>query len=269
MNGSRLTAADLDRLALALNVAREGCRPIAPLTDAVPDLTVVQAYAIAARSLTTRTAAGASLVGHKIGLTSKAVQQQLGVGEPDYGALLDVMAIADGATIPSNGFIAPRVELELAFHLAEGLVGPDVTVADVRRATESVQPAIELVDSRIADWRIRLADTVADNASSGGFVLGGRRRALDEIDVLAVDAELWRGDELIERGRSDTVLGDPCEAVAWLANALSRFGAALEPGQVVLSGACTRMVAAAPGDAFRGVFAGLGEVCLNLSEAPA
>jgi len=222
MLDSRLAADELDRRALALGTAREQRRPIDPLTDALPELAIDDAYAIAQRGVTARIAGGARLVGHKIGLTSVAVQQQLGVTEPDYGALLDVMEIDSGATI-------------------------------------------ELVDSRVADWRIRLADTVADNASSAGFVLGGRRRPLGELDVSAVVVELWRGGEVVERGTSSAVLGDPCAAVAWLANALAPFGAALEAGQVVLSGACTRMVAVLPGDDFRGTFGGLGEVRLTVA----
>jgi 2-keto-4-pentenoate hydratase len=265
MLDSRLAADELDRRALALGTAREQRRPIDPLTDALPELAIDDAYAIAQRGVTARIAGGARLVGHKIGLTSVAVQQQLGVTEPDYGALLDVMEIDSGATIEATDFIAPRVELELAFHLADRLTGPEVTAADVRRCTDSVQPAIELVDSRVADWRIRLADTVADNASSAGFVLGGRRRPLGELDVSAVVVELWRGGEVVERGTSSAVLGDPCAAVAWLANALAPFGAALEAGQVVLSGACTRMVAVLPGDDFRGTFGGLGEVRLTVA----
>jgi len=260
--GSSLTAADLDRLARMLREARERREPVTPLTDDTPDLAIEDAYAIAERNVADRVAAGARIVGHKIGLTSVAVQQQLGVGEPDYGALLDVMEIDDGAAIDTADFIAPRVELELAFHLCDRLAGPCVTAADVRHATGSVQAAIELVDSRIVDWRIGLADTVADNASSGAFVLGGERRRLDEIDVAGVEVEMWRGPEIVERGNSSAVLGDPCVAVAWLANALGALGVSLEPGHVVLSGACTRMVDVRPGDGFRGSFAGLGEVRL-------
>jgi 2-keto-4-pentenoate hydratase len=262
-----LATQELARLAAQLSTAREQCRSVPPLTDVYPGLGVEDAYAIAKRGVDARIGAGARLVGHKIGLTSVAVQQQLGVGEPDYGALLDVMEIEDGASIDPAQFLAPRVELELAFHLSGRLAGPGVSADDVRACTESVQPAIELVDSRIADWKIQLADTVADNASSAGFVLGGRRRALDDFDVTAVAAELWRGDELIESGRSDAVLGDPCVAVAWLANALAPLGDALEPGQVVLSGACTRMVSATPGDVFRGTFGDLGEIRLSVAQA--
>jgi 2-keto-4-pentenoate hydratase len=262
--GMPTMSAQLDRWALALRGARETGRPIAPLTDEAPDLTIAEAYAVAAANVAARVAAGARVVGHKIGLTSVAVQRQLGVGEPDYGALLDDMEIADGGTMSAADFIAPRVELELAFHLDARLAGPGVTVGDVRAATAAVQPAIEVVDCRIADWRIKLPDTVADNAAAGAFVLGGERRALDELDTTAVEMELWRGGELIERGDSSAVLGDPCAAVAWLANVLGPLGAALEPGHVVLSGAGTRMVPATAGSHFAGRFAELGEIRLSV-----
>lgn len=265
MTPDALLAADLEAAAEALREARARRRPIPPLTDAAPGLLVEDAYAIAASNVARRLAHGAHVVGHKIGLTSPAVQAQLGVDEPDYGALLDEMELADGATIERGDFIVPRVELELAFHLADRLAGPGVTAEDVRGATACVQPAIELVDSRIADWRIRLADTVADAASSAAFVLGGRRVPIADFDPAAVEVALYNGDELLERGRSDAVLGDPCAAVAWLANTLGPFGDALEPGHVVLSGACTRMVAAQAGDRFRGDFGALGTVSLDVA----
>lgn len=265
MTDHRLAPAELDRWAQTLTAAREARRPIPPLTEALPGLAVEDAYAIAQRIVAARVAAGARVVGHKIGLTSTAVQEQLRVDQPDYGALLDTMAIPNGGSVQASAFVAPRVELELAFHLAEPLAGPGVSVADVRAATGAVQPAIEMVDSRIADWRIGLADTVADSASSAAFVLGGERRALDDLDVAAIEVALYRGDEQLERGVSSAVLGDPCVAVAWLANALGALGTTLEPGHVVLSGACTRMVAAQAGDDFRGDFGDLGEIRLSLA----
>lgn len=260
-----LTPAEIDDWAARLAQAAADRRPIAPLTDAVDDLAVQDAYAIARRIVDRRVQGGARPVGHKIGLTSPAVQQQLGVSEPDFGVLLDVMELPDGGAVEAGRFIAPRVELELAFHLGERLAGPGVTVADVRQATAAVQPAFELVDSRIEGWRIRLADTVADSASSAAFVLGGERRALDHVDTTAVTVRLRRGGEVVETGVSSAVLGDPCAAVAWLANALTGLGATLEPGDVVLSGACTRMVDARAGDAFTGDFGSLGEIGLEFT----
>jgi 2-keto-4-pentenoate hydratase len=269
MVNQTLSTSELDRHALALRTARERRVPIAPLTDSEPALSVTDAYAIAQRNVDARTAAGARVVGHKIGLTSPAVQQQLGVDQPDYGTLLDEMRLDDGATVDAGRYIAPRVELELAFRLAAPLPGPDVTADDVRRATADVSPSIELVDSRVRDWRIRLADTVADAASSAGFVLGAQARPLAELEPDDIAAELWRGVELVERGHSSAVLGDPCVSVAWLANALLELGQRLEPGQVILSGACTRMVPVVAGDRFRGVLAGVGEVTLAFAGAQA
>jgi 2-keto-4-pentenoate hydratase len=269
MINETIPTSELDRYALALRTARDQRRPIAPLTESEPALSVGDAYAIAQRNVDARIAAGARVVGHKIGLTSPAVQQQLGVDQPDYGTLLDEMQLDDGAVIDVGRYIAPRVELELAFRLAAPLPGPNVTADDVRRATADVAPAIELVDSRVRDWQIRLADTVADAASSAGFVLGAQSRPLGELDPTDVAAELWRGSELIERGHSSAVLGDPCVSVAWLANALLELGERLEPGQVILSGACTRMVPVAAGDRFRGVLAGLGEVSIAFADTNA
>jgi len=256
----------LKELSDSLLWARRSATALPPLTDAYPSLSVQEAYRIARQGVEADIQDGAVLVGHKIGLTSVAVQRQLGVDSPDYGALLDTMEIADGATVDPADYIAPRVELELAFRLKSSLRGPSVTAEDVRAATGSVQAAIELVDSRIVDWRITLADTVADRASSAAFVVGGTQRSLDELDVKAVAVELYRNGELVERGRSDAVLGDPCAAVAWLANALAEFGEVLEAGEIVLSGACTKMVSIAPGDTYRATYAGLGELTLGVKQ---
>jgi 2-keto-4-pentenoate hydratase len=262
-----LTPQDLDRLALALQFARDRREPIAPPTETLPDLSVTDAYAIAQRNVAARVAAGAAIVGHKIGLTSPAVQEQLGVDQPDYGTLLDAMRIADGASVEAGAFIAPRIELELAFELGEPLSSAGVTAEDVRRATKQVIPALELCDSRVRDWRIRLADTVADAASSAAFVLGTTGVAPADLDTADVAGELYRGDELLETGHSSAVLGDPCLSVAWLANALGALGENLQAGQIILSGACTRMVDVHPGDHFRGVLAGIGDVSVTFGEA--
>lgn len=262
---SQLTEDQLDDWAARLREAADTARAIEPLTEAVEGLTVADAYAIAQRIVAGRLADGARITGRKIGLTSIAVQEQLGVSEPDYGALLDTMQLDDGSVVQAARFIAPRVELELAFHMREPLSGPGVTAAEVRAATAYVQPSFELVDSRVLDWRIALADTVADNASSAAFVLGGEQVGLDDIDVTAVEATLWRGEEVVESGTTSAVLGDPCAAVAWLANALAPFQTRLEAGDVILSGACTRMAPARAGDHFIGDFGELGRVELGFS----
>jgi 2-keto-4-pentenoate hydratase len=257
------TVLDVEALARALDDARATRRPLAPLTDTRPDLSVADAYAVAERLVALRCQTeDARVVGHKVGLTSIAVQRQLGVDQPDFGVLLDVMQLDDGAAIDARDYIAPRVEPEIAFHLGGPLAGPGVTVEAVHAATAAVQPAIELVDSRVADWRIRLADTVADQASSAGFVLGGRRVGLDEVDVTAIDVELRRDGTTVQAGTTAAVLGDPCAAVAWLANALGDVGRTLRPGDIVLSGACTPMVDAEPGASFSAHFRDLGDVRL-------
>jgi 2-keto-4-pentenoate hydratase len=250
----------IEQLALALEHARLERAPIDPFSASNGGLEVAGAYAISQLGIARRIEAGDAVIGHKIGLTSPVVQQQLGIDRPDFGTLLETMRLTSGAVVPRELLIQPRVELELAFRLARPLGGPCVTAEDVSEATASVQPAIEIVDSRIANWRIGLLDTIADNASSGAFVLGGNPRPLSEIDIASVVVELRRNDEVVARGRSDAVLGDPREAVAWLANELTTHGTRLQPGHVVLSGACTVMVDARPGDRFVGDFGGLGQV---------
>ena len=226
---------------------------------------MADAYTIAQLGVGADLEAGARVIGHKIGLTSIAVQQQLGVTEPDYGTLLDTMEITDGGQIDPSSYIAPRIELELAFRLSAPLTGPGVTPEDVRKATAAVHPAIELVDSRIADWKITLVDTIADRASSAGWMVGEAGAPLDELDVAAIDVSLVRDGEAIQSGRSAAVLGAPCAAVAWLANGLGALGASLSAGDIVLSGACTRMVPIAPGEAYRARFGGgLGDLMLSV-----
>jgi 2-keto-4-pentenoate hydratase len=249
-----------------LEDARAHRRAIAPPTDAVADLTAGAAYRIARVGIDRRVAGGARVIGHKIGLTAIAVQQQLGVDQPDYGTLLDDMRVADGGTVDRSELIAPRVELELAFVLAQDLAGPGIEVPDVKRATATVQPAIEIVDSRILDWRISFCDTVADNASSARFVLGGRPTAVDALDTSDVQATLTRDETIVESGNTAAVLGDPCHAVAWLANALGEHGTTLRAGQIILSGACTRMVSVTEPCEFRGDFGALGAVAVSFAD---
>lgn len=253
------------RLSEALLAAREDRAPIPPITEGEPGLTVADAYAIAQLGVAADLAAGARLVGHKIGLTAEAVQRQLGVSTPDYGALLDTMAIADGATVSAADYIAPRIEAELAFRLGAPLSGPGVTAAEVRAATEAVHPCFELVDCRIADWRITLVDTVADRGAAAGFVIGEAALPLAEIDTAAVEVTLERDGEVVQRGRSDTVLGDPCNAVAWLANAVEALGEPLQAGEIILSGSITPMISVAPGERYRASFgSGLGALTLEV-----
>jgi len=203
------------------------------------------------------------VVGHKVGLSSAAMQKMMGVDEPDYGHLLADMEVFEDVPVRASNYLYPRVEVEVGFILAEDLPGAGCTEDDVIAATAAYAPAIELIDSRITDWKIALCDTIADNASSAGFVLGPQRVSPKDIDIRGIDAVLHRNGEVVAEGRSDAVLGNPVTAVAWLARKVDGFGVRLKAGDIVLPGSCTRAIDAGPGDEFRAEFAGLGSVRLS------
>lgn len=238
---------------------------IDPLIARHPDIDVVDAYEIQLINIRRRLDAGARVVGHKVGLSSKAMQQMMGVDEPDYGHLLAEMEVREDVPVEAGRYLFPRVEVEVGFVLGADLPGAECTEEDVLAATVAFAPAIELIDSRIKDWNIGLADTISDNASSAGFVLGAQRVAPKDIDVKAIDAVLTRNGEVVAEGRSDAVLGDPVIAVAWLARKVASFGVRLKAGDIVLPGSCTRAIDARPGDAFHAEFAGLGSVRLQFT----
>lgn len=250
-------------LADRLASAESNRSPIGPLVAVEPDIDVVDAYEIQLVNIRRRIADGARVVGHKVGLSSLAMQQMMGVDEPDYGHLLADMEVYEDVPVDSARYCFPRVEVEVAFVLGADLPGADCTVDDVMAATEFVAPSIELIDSRIENWKIGLPDTIADNASSAGFVLGEQRVRPAEIDLRAIDAVLRRNGEIIAEGRSDAVLGNPVSAVSWLARKVDGFGVRLKEGDIVLPGSCTRAIDARPGDRFRAEFAGLGTVSLD------
>ena len=252
-----------DELAADLAQAERSRVPMAPLTDAHPDINVVDAYEIQLINIRQRVAEGARVVGHKVGLSSKAMQQMMGVDEPDYGHLLDEMAVFEDKPVNAARYLYPRVEVEVAFLLADDLPGAGCTEDDVLAATAAYAPANELIDSRITDWKIKLCDTIADNASSAGYVLGSRRVSPKDIDITAIDAVLTRNGEVGAKGRSDAVLGNPVTAVAWLARKVDDFGVRLTAGDIVLPGSCTRAIDARPGDNFVAEFDGLGSVRLT------
>ncbi|BBX63703.1 hydratase [Mycobacterium saskatchewanense] len=258
-----LSAAIRDELAADLAQAERSREPIAPLTGAHPDIDVVDAYEIQLINIRQRVAEGARIVGHKVGLSSKAMQQMMGVDEPDYGHLLDEMQVFEDIPVKASRYLYPRVEVEVGFILAEDLPGAGCTEDDVLAATEALVPSIELIDTRITDWKIALCDTIADNASSAGFVLGEARVSPDKLDVKAIDAVLTRNGEVVADGRSDAVLGNPVTAVAWLARKVESFGVRLRKGDVVLPGSCTRAIDARAGDEFLADFTGLGSVRLS------
>ncbi|WP_433682188.1 2-keto-4-pentenoate hydratase [Nocardia sp. CA-119907] len=256
---------DAVRIELAdeLDVAERDRVGIEPLIARHPDIDVVDAYEIQLINIRRKLDNGAKVVGHKVGLSSLAMQQMMGVDEPDYGHLLADMQVFEDVPVETSRYLIPRVEVEVGFILGADLPGADCTEADVLAATVAYAPSIELIDSRIKDWQIGLADTISDNASSAGFVLGAARVAPEDIDIKAIDAVLTRNGEVIAEGRSDAVLGDPVIAVAWLARKVASFGVRLKAGDIVLPGSCTRAIDARAGDSFHAEFAGLGSVRLQ------
>jgi 2-keto-4-pentenoate hydratase len=258
-----LSVATRDELAAELAQAERSRVPIAPLTLANPDIDVVDAYEIQLINIRQRIAEGARVLGHKVGLSSKAMQQMMNVDEPDYGHLLDEMQVFENTPVNASRFLYPRVEVEVGFILAADLPGEGCTEEDVLAATEAFVPSIELIDTRITDWKIALCDTIADNASSAGFVLGEARVKPADVDVKAIDAVLTRNGEVVAEGRSDAVLGNPVTAVAWLARKVESFGVRLRKGDIVLPGSCTRAIDVRRGDEFVADFAGLGVVRLS------
>jgi 2-oxo-3-hexenedioate decarboxylase/2-keto-4-pentenoate hydratase len=257
--------ADRRRAAERLRAAERTRIPIAPLSTGLRGLEPADAYAIQLANVRARLEAGAVVRGHKVGLTSKAMQEMLGVTEPDYGHLLDDMLFSDGATVPVARFLQPRVEIEIAFRLARPLEGPGITAADALAATDAVAPAIEIIDSRIADWKIALTDTIADNGSSGAVVVGPWVPLADVPPLPDVAAELVLNGAVVASGRGGDVLGDPARAVAWLANTLAAFAVPLPAGHIVMPGSCTRAIPVRAGDRTEARFAGLGSVAVTFS----
>jgi 2-keto-4-pentenoate hydratase len=255
--------------AAALRAAERSRQAIAPLIETWPGIDVDDAYRIQLDNIGRRRAGGATVVGHKVGLSSKAMQQMMGVDEPDYGHLLSDMAQREDTSVDVAGYLIPRVEPEVGFILGADLPGEGCTEQDVLQATEAVTAALELIDSRIVDWRIALPDTIADNASSAGFVLGAARVKPADVDLTAIPVRMLRNDEEVGIGRSDAVLGNPLTSVAWLARKVASFGVRLKAGHVILPGSCTRAIDARGGDEFRAEFGPLGEVRLNFHDSAA
>lgn len=256
-----------EEIALALHQAEQQRAPIAPLSETYPSLTSTQSYAIQRAWLEIKRKGDVHLVGHKIGLTSRAMQQQLGVDQPDYGFLLNTMVVPPGNTIAFSDFIAPRIEPEIGFWLAKDLAGPGVTPEAVLAATRGVSAAMELVDSRIIGWRIKLVDTIADNASSARVIVSEQIISPQELDLAAEGATLLRNAETVGAGTGAAVLGHPAAAVAWLANKLAEFGIGLQAGQLVLPGAMCASAIVSPGETYRALFTHLGEVSVHFAEA--
>lgn len=247
-------------LAASLAQAERSRVAMTPMTDDYADIDVVDAYEIQLLNIRQRVAEGARVVGHKVGLSSEAMQKMMNVDEPDYGHLLDDMQVFEDKPVLTSKYLLPRVEVEVGFVLADDLPGAGCTEDDVLAATAAFAPSIEIIDTRIKDWKISLCDTIADNASSGGFVLGRERVSPKDIDVNAIEAVLSRDGEVVAEGRSDAVLGSPVTAVAWLARKVDSFGVRLKAGDIILPGSCTRAIDARPGESFVADFTGLGSV---------
>lgn len=259
--------AQIEALGDELFEALTEARTVAPLTTRHGAFGIDAAYRISLHALARREAEGERVIGKKIGVTSRAVQEMLDVHQPDFGFLTDRMHHPAGACVSLSraGLIQPRAEGEIAFMLKADLEGPGITRDDVLAATDWVSPCFEIVDSRIDDWRIRIEDTVADNASCGVFVIGEARRAPDELDLAAAQMQVWRNGERVGQGVGAAVQGHPAEAVAWLANTLGGYGIPLRAGELILSGALAPLIPVAAGDRFHLSIEGLGDCALSFA----
>jgi 2-keto-4-pentenoate hydratase len=244
----------------ALIAARSSGKPCPPIRGTLPTGDVAAAYAVQAAWVDLEIAAGARVVGRKVGLTNRAVQAQLGVDRPDLGTLLSWMGCPAGEPIDFDRLLQPKIEAEIAFILAADLTGDAIGALEVVAATAAIAPALEIVDSRIEGWDIEIVDTVADNASSGLFTLGAARRPPDGLDLAACGMAMRRGDEVVSTGSGAACLGNPLHAVAWLAATARDLGRPLRAGEIVLSGALGPMVAVRAGDRYVADIEGLGPV---------
>ena len=263
-----LPAPTVEKLGDELFAALRARAVLDPLTAREPSIDLQDAYRVSLRFLDRRRAEGEKVVGKKIGVTSKPVQDMLGVHQPDFGFLLDSMRVPDGATVSlaQHRLIQPRAEGEIAFVLKQDLRGPGVTEAQVLAATDYVTPCFEIVDSRIRDWKIRIQDTVADNASCGVFVLGEQRVKPDALDLAAVTMDITKNGEHVARGTGAAVQGHPATAVAWLANTLGQFGIPFLAGEIILSGSLAPLLPARPGDRFGMTLDGIGTASVGFTE---
>jgi 2-oxopent-4-enoate/cis-2-oxohex-4-enoate hydratase len=233
-------------------------KAVEPLTDREPGITIEDAYRIQLRMIQRRVDAGEIIIGKKIGVTSKVVMQMLNVDQPDFGQMTSGMVFSEGEAIRADSMIAPRAEAEVAFVLKSDLQGPGVTAADVLRVTDFVVPCFEIVDSRIKDWKIKIQDTVADNASCGVLTLGGVRKSPRQLDLALAGMVLEKNGEVISTSTGAAVQGSPANAVAWLANTLGRLGIGLKAGEVILSGSQSPLVPVKAGDSLSCSVGGLG-----------
>lgn len=260
-----VTATNVQPATERLDLAQQTLTPCPPVRDLI-GTDAEAAYAVQRAGIAKRVAAGATIVGRKVGLTSAAVQAQIGVDQPDFGVLLDDMGFPDGASVSTHGLLQAKVEAEVAFVLGADLADGDLDDAQVRAAVARVVPAIEIVDSRIAAWDITFADTVADNGSSALYVLGNAWKTLDEVEPVEVEMTMTRNGEVVSTGNGAACLGDPLEALRWLAVQASRFGDPLRAGHLILSGALGPFVPFAPGDRVVASISGFAPLSVEFQE---
>lgn len=256
---------DRQQVALMLLDAEKSKIPILPVTSST-DISVEDAYHIQLLQIEKKLAEGASIKGKKIGLTSKAMQDLLGVHTPDYGHILDTMIFEEGKPVDVELFIQPKIEFEIAFILKSDLIGANITEEDVIEATDYIVPAIEIIDSRIEDWKIKFEDTVADNGSSAGAVLGQKKTTVQSIDLSSIEMKAFKNGKLIDSATGSAVMGNPINAVIWLAKELSRYNIPLRAGEFILSGALSKAVPFEAGDTFTADFGPFGEVSISFEK---
>jgi 2-oxo-hept-3-ene-1,7-dioate hydratase len=257
-----LSKSDRSKAAAILLEAEKTKKQGTQLSIAFPKIDIEDAYAIQQEVTKKKLKAGRRVIGHKIGLTSKAMQQSLGINEPDYGHLFDDMLVPDGAKLPHENYCVPRIEVELAFVLGKALKGPGIGLFDVLRATEYVVPSLEIIDARLVNPR-KIFDTVADNGAAAGIVIGGQVMRPDDFDMRWAGAILYKNSEIEETGLAAGVLGHPALGIAWLANKLGPLGITLQPGHILLSGSFTRPIHAAKGDTIHADFGPLGGLAIQ------
>lgn len=257
-----LSDTDRKKAADILMAAQKERKQAVQLSVTFPGITIEDSYAISTDVANRKMTAGAKLIGHKVGLTSKAMQRSSMIDEPDFGFILDDQLIADGAKVKHADYCKPRVEVELAFIMGKRLLGPGVGLTDVLRATEYVVPAMEIVDARLQDQR-KIFDTVADNGAAAGICMGGRPVGPMDVDLRWVGGIMYKNSEIEETGLAAGVLGHPALGVAWLANKLGAMGTALEPGHIVLAGSFTRVVFAQKGDTIHADYGPLGGIAIQ------
>lgn len=253
----------VEQIADTLLEAERSKQAVPPITSQYSDLNVTEAYKVQLEILKRKLSDGRTVIGKKVGLTSQAMQKMLGVNEPDYGHLLDDMKIPHNGKVKVSDLLSPKIEAEIGFILGEDLQGPNVTFLDVLMATKYVVPTLEIIDSRIADWKIGLVDTVADNGSSALVVVGEQMTEIAGIDLRSVGMILSKNGEMVATGSGAAALGHPAHAVAWLANKLHEFGISLKAGELILPGALSAAVAVKEGDTITAQFGPVGSVTVT------